>query len=291
MDCKDISMAPEARVDWVDGDDTRDELMTGEAVALDLRPTGFALRAAGTLIDYVVYMGAYVLLLLGIFTLAARIEAEDAVFGILGVVGLVLCLVAAPTTVEILSHGKSLGKLAVGGRIVRDDGGAITLRHASIRALVGLLEIYFFAGFAVLFGLLSPRTKRLGDLIAGTYSQYERVSKVPPPVFGIPLPLAEWARTADVGRMPDGLSRRIAQFLSQAPHFTPDRRAYLATGLASEAAAFVSPVPTTDAELFLAGVTVVRRERELSALALEARRLHALEPALRGQPHGFPERG
>ena len=30
-----------------------------------------------------------------------------------------------PTAVETLSQGKSLGKLAVGARIVRDDGGSI----------------------------------------------------------------------------------------------------------------------------------------------------------------------
>ncbi|CAN5249057.1 RDD family protein [soil metagenome] len=285
-------MAREASVDWVAADDVRDELMTGEAVALDLRPTGFALRAAGTLIDFAVYMGSYVLILIGIGTLAARVDAEPAVFGILGVVALAFCLLIAPTTVEVLSHGKSLGRLAVGARIVRDDGGAIGLRHASIRALVGLLEIYFTIGAgAVLFGLLSPRTKRLGDLVAGTYSQYERVGKELPQAFGIPMQLAAWSTTADVARMPDGLSRRISQFLMQAAHFTPDRRAYLARDLAAEAAAFVSPLPDVDPELFLAGLTVVRRERELAALQLEAERLKRLEPALRGLPHGFPERG
>jgi hypothetical protein len=33
-----------------------DALITGEAVALDLRPTGWPLRAAGTAIDFLVYM-------------------------------------------------------------------------------------------------------------------------------------------------------------------------------------------------------------------------------------------
>jgi uncharacterized RDD family membrane protein YckC len=285
-------MAREDPVEWIAGDDVRDELMTGEAVALDLRPTGFALRAAGTLIDFAVYMGSYVGILIGIATIAARLEAEPAVFGILEVVALVFCVLVAPATVEILSHGKSLGRLAVGARIVRDDGGAIGLRHASIRALVGLLEIYFTVGAgAAMFGLLSPRTKRLGDLVAGTYSQYERVGKDLPVAFGIPIQLAVWSTTADVARMPDGLARRISHFLLQAGHFTPDRRAYLARDLAAEAAAFVSPLPAVDPELFLAGLTVVRRERELAALQLEAERLTRLEPALRGLPHGFPERG
>src|SRR5690349_7233764 len=111
-----------------------DSLITGEAVALDLRPTGWALRAAGSIIDFIVYMGAYLLIATTLFQAAASAESEDAVYGIVAIVALVLCLVVAPVAVETASHGKSLGRLAVGARIVRDDGGAIGFRHASIRA-------------------------------------------------------------------------------------------------------------------------------------------------------------
>ena len=284
-------MASQTPVAWEHVPDDSDELMTGEAVALDLRPTGFALRAAGAIIDVLVYFGSYIAISIGIFTLALRINAEDAVFGILSVVALVFCLVVAPTAVELLTRGKSLGRLAVGARIVRDDGGAITLRHALIRALMGLLEIYLMGPIALTVGLLNRRSKRLGDLLAGTYSQYERVAPLPTAVFGIPSPLAAWAQTADVARMPDGLSRRIAHFLAQAPKFEPARRVYLARALAAEASVYVSPVPVTDAELFLAAITVLRRTRETAAHELEARRLQQLEPALRGLPHAFPDRG
>ena len=271
---------------------TDDELMTGEAVALDLRPTGIVLSAAGAAIDFLVYGGAYVLTLVIFFTIAAQARSEDAVYGIVATVALVGCLVVIPAAVELLSRGKSLGRLAVGARIVRDDGGAIGLRHAAIRALAGLLE--FFAtlgGLALIFGLLSPRSKRLGDLIAGTYSQYERVAKLPVAAFGLPVQLVAWAAVADVARMPEGLSRRIAQFLAQAPRLDPGRRAGQAASLAHEASAFVSPMPQVDPELFLAGVAVVRRGREADALALSAQRLARVEPVLRGVPHGFPERG
>lgn len=269
-----------------------DTLLTGEAVALDLRPTGFALRAAGTIIDWVVYFGSYIVIVVTLFNLAGSSNSEAAVYNVLAIFALVLCLVVAPVAVETVSRGKSLGRLAVGARIVRDDGGAIGFRHASIRALVGTFEIFAtFGGVAALVGLLSTRTKRLGDLLAGTYSQYERVSRTPPPPFGVPVQLTEWARIADVARMPDGLSRRVAQFLGQAPHLTPDRRRYQAIQLSGEVSRFVSPLPQVDPELFLAGVAVVRREREYSALLLERDRLERVAPALRDLPHGFPERG
>jgi uncharacterized RDD family membrane protein YckC len=279
--------------DEADFDQRSDEqLMTGEAVALDLRPTGLVLSAAGAAIDFLVYLGAYILTLIIFVTIAAQARAEDAVFGIVATVALVGCLVVIPAAVELLTRGKSLGRLAVGARIVRDDGGAIGLRHAAIRALAGLLDFFgTLGGCALIFGLLTPRSKRLGDLIAGTYSQYERVAARPTPVFGLPVQLVGWAAVADVARLPDGLSRRIAQFLAQAPQFDPARRAAQAASLAQEASAFVSPVPSVEPELFLAGVAVVRRGREADALALSAQRLQRLEPALRGMPHGFPERG
>lgn len=278
--------------DSVDYDDRDDELITGEAVALDLRPTGFALRAAGSAIDFVVYFGGYVLVALLLSTLQVFARVEPGVLGILTVVGLVVCVVIAPVTVETATKGRSVGRLAVGARIVRDDGGAIGLRHALIRALVGMLEIFgTFGGLAAVTGLLNRRSKRLGDLVAGTYSQYERVPKQTTPVFGVPVELADWAVTADVARMPSQLGRRIAQFLAQASRMTPERRAGMARSLAVEASRYVAPVPQTDAELFLAAITVLRREREARGLELERAGLDRLSPALHSAPHGFPERG
>ena len=271
-----------------------DELVTGEAVALDLRATSFVLRGTGALIDFVLYLGVYLLLaLLGLPLVVVGLGLDDSTTAAAAVVMLVLMLVVAPTSVELLTHGKSLGKLAIGGRIVREDGGAIGFRHAFIRALTGVLEIFMtFGGLAALVALLNGRSKRLGDLIAGTYCQYERVSKEILPVYGVPEQLREWAATADVARMPDRVSRRIASFLRQAPRFTPATRRRLSQELASEASTWVNPLPEGDvaAELFLAAVSALRRERELTALTLERDRLAQLSPALRGLPHGFPER-
>ncbi len=284
-------MATLSASDSVDYVEQNDELITGEAVALDLRPAGFILRAGGAAIDVVVYLGGYVFGMFLFGLAAASLGVDEALARAIGIIGLILFVLVIPVTVEVLSHGKSLGKLAVGARIVRDDGGAIGLRHAAVRGLVALLEVYAtLGGGALIAGLFNSRAKRVGDLLAGTYSQHERIAQIATPVYGVPLPLVEWARTADVARMPDALSRRIAHYLAQARGLSPETRVRLGRELASEASIYVSPLPAVDAELFLAAVASLRRDREFAALQLEQRRLERLTPVLRGLPHKFPQR-
>jgi uncharacterized RDD family membrane protein YckC len=272
--------------DWIEVDESDAGTLTGEAVALALHPTGFALRAGGALIDFAAELIVYLLVVAGASYGLAQTDAEGAVWASVAILAFVLCFVIAPAVVETVTKGKSLGRLAVGARIVRDDGGAIGFRHAIVRSLVGVFEFYLtFGGGAALIGLLSPRTQRLGDLLAGTYSQYERVSGKVMPLFGMPPELYGWARVADVARLPDPLARRVSQFLANAAQFDPPRRWAIASELAAEVSVFVSPVPAVAPEFFLAGVTVLRREREAEALRLEAERLRKLQPALTAIPH------
>ena len=247
---------------------------------------------AGGIIDYLLYIIATALLVWLMLSAADAIGLPEALFAAVGIACAFVGLILAPAVVEAASQGKSLGRLALGDRIVRDDGGAIAFRHAFIRAFVGFFEIVLtFGGAAVVVALLNPRAKRLGDLLAGTYSQYERVAADRSEVYGVPEALTEWAATADVARMPDPLSRRIAQYLRQASGHTTSTRERLAHELAAEAARFVSPVPSAEPELFLAAVAALRRDREATGLRLEQARLAELQPTLAALPHGFPDRG
>lgn len=268
-----------------------DQLMIGEAVALDVQPTNFILRACGAIVDFVVYFGLWILIVLFLTSPIVSRFFTEAMFQATLVVALVFCVVVVPMTVELVTRGRSLGKLAVGARIVRDDGGAIGFRHAFTRALLGVLEIYMtLGGFAALVALFNPKAKRLGDLVAGTYSQNERITRYSPPTYGVPLELTEWAKTADVAKMPDRTARRISQFLANAKGFTPQSRAAAARSLAQEASPYVSPIPAVEAELFLAALTAVRRDREFAALQQERGRLQTLAPSLTRTPREFPTR-
>lgn len=252
-------------------------MLTGEAVALDVQPLGFFLRGLGVVIDMLAGIVLFLLCSLAATFLFDVSIFDESLGGIVSVALLVLVLVAIPTAVETLTRGRSLGKLAVGGRIVRADGGASGFRQAFIRALVGVFELWLTAGaVAAIVGAFTPRSQRLGDLLAGTYSERTRTPALPPAAPGVPEPLAPWAAVADVARLPDRLSRRIAQFAQHAAGMEPSARARAAASLAAEAAPFVSPLPAVDPETFLRAAAAVRRDRELRALQLEQARVAAL---------------
>lgn len=269
----------------------QDEVLTGEAVALDVQPIGYFLRALGVLIDMVI---GVVLLLLFVLVMTwmlglGVIDESTLTIATIGI--LVLVMVAIPTVVETTTRGRSLGKLAVGGRIVRTDGGATGFRHAFIRALVGVFELWFtFGAVAALVGAFTPRSQRLGDLMAGTYSERTRTPRLPETVYGVPPQLVEWAAVADVARLPERLARRLAQFGTSARNMEPSARARIAASLAAEAAEHVSPVPAIDPETLVMGVVAVRRQRELRALELESARVRTLTSAVPTAPRDFPER-
>ncbi len=268
----------------------QDEVLTGEAVALDVQPVGFFMRALGAIIDMLVSIALFLLIIWGISLLDAAGALPPELFPILTTTVLVLILVVLPTAVETVSRGRSLGRLAVGARIVRADGGASGFRQAFIRALVGVVEIWFTLGaLAALTGAFTPRSQRLGDLIAGTYSERTRTPALPPATLVLPPELAGWATIADVTRLPDRVARRVSQFTQQAARMQPAARARIAASLAAEISPHVAPIPAVAPEGLLLGVASVRRDRELRALELENDRVAALMVG-GDAPRGFPTR-
>ena len=249
---------------------TTDDLVTGEAVALDLPPASLGVRIASGLVD-VVLTG--VLLVIVIFTFLLAALPADAALGHVAVVGtLIVVFLVVPTTIETLTRGKSLGKWAFGLRAVRDDAGPISFQHAFVRALVAVVEVYALGGGPAFFcALLSPRGKRLGDYAAGTYVVRERVRFRLAPPAAMPLELAAWARAADVAALPTGLALAVRQFLGRLAGLDPASRATVGTGLAQQVSPYVAPPPPpgTPPEAFLAAVVATRRERDQARLGRE----------------------
>lgn len=252
-------------------------LVTGEAVGLWVHPAGFLPRAAGALLDWVAYGALCVALVLAVRDLGGG--AGEALVRALTIVAAVLALVVAPTAVEVATGGRSAGRAAMGLRIVRADGGAIGPRHAFVRALTGLVEVYAtFGSVAILVALVDPRSRRLGDFLAGTYSLQERVPVPPPAEHRMPEQLSSWAPVADVARLPDRLARRIGVFLAQQGRMTPASREALARDLLAESSPYVWPLPDAEASVALAGIAAVRHDREKARLARQRALLQRILP-------------
>lgn len=250
---------------------TSDDLVTGEAVALDLPPAGLGARMVSGLIDVCVTVVLLVVVLL-VFVVAA-LQTDDALLHVASIGSLIVVFLVFPTTLETLTRGRSLGKLAMGLRTVRDDAGPITAQHAFVRALIGIVEIWAFTGApAFICAMVSSRGKRLGDYAAGTYVVRERVRlrlAVPPQM---PPPLAHWARSADLTALPTGLALAVRQYLSRLPQLDPASRQRIGLDLAGRVSAHVAPAPPsgTPPEAFLSAVVAARRERDTARLTREA---------------------
>ena len=132
-----------------------DDLVTGEAVALDLPPAGLGTRAASGLIDLAAILVLAIGLALLMVLATARRPAPSS--GSATIATMIIVFLAAPTALETLTHGRTLGKLALGLRTVRDDGGPISFHHAFVRSLVGIVEIYLLTGTPAFFWPWSAR--------------------------------------------------------------------------------------------------------------------------------------
>jgi uncharacterized RDD family membrane protein YckC len=267
-----------------------DEILIGEGVRLESGAAPVTLRIGSGLID------ALALILL-IVALSKTLEpilqgTNEALYNALVILLYISVFILLPATVETLTRGQSLGRLAVGIRIIRDDGGPVSFRHAFTRALLGLFEVYAtLGGVAVTVAIFSSKGKRLGDILAGTYPLRTRGGTKTLPPVRMPQSLEDWAEKADIRRLPDGLALTARLFLGRARQLRPEARARLGNMIADEMSALVAPPPpaATHPETFIAAVLASRRDREFEYLVQHAERSMVESDLLRRLPYGVPD--
>ncbi|HEY0699951.1 MAG TPA: RDD family protein, partial [Micromonospora sp.] len=131
--------APESGTASAGGGSVR--FVTGDAVRLDLPVAQLGSRMLARMIDLVAQVAIYLLLafltpiVLGLLSMAGVVAFDEALYQGVMIILVVLVVVGYPVTMETLT-GRTLGKLALGLRVVRDDGGPVRFRQAATRGLV-----------------------------------------------------------------------------------------------------------------------------------------------------------
>ncbi|GLZ10319.1 hypothetical protein Acsp04_05540 [Actinomadura sp. NBRC 104425] len=259
------------------------ELVTGEAVALDIRVARLASRGCAFLLDLALQT---TLLNLGLSLVSLTSLVADEAWTIgLSIATTVTVLVGYPCVCETLSRGRTLGKLALGLRVVADDGGPVRFRQTLVRGLAATVELWSLAAApALLTSLGNRRGKRLGDLFAGTIVIQERVPHGPVfgPVAVMPPQLAGWAQRLELSLLPDGLALAARQYLARFWELLPEVRDALGARITEQVFAVVSPPPPAGVrpEIVLSAVLAERRRRDEWRLAQRrARRMRMTVPA------------
>jgi uncharacterized RDD family membrane protein YckC len=257
-----------------------EQLVSGEAVELEVRFARLGSRALALMIDILAQIGLFIVLLLVMLLAIALIAstgfADAALMRGLSIVLTAVVLIGYPVTCETLFRGRSLGKLALGLRVVRDDGGPIRFRHSLTRALVGvavewpgliLPPVTWLASLGAM--LANPRGKRLGDLAAGTIVIHERTPASWGWVPSMPPHLAAWASLLDLTGLEDELALSVRHFLSRNRQISEPSRSRLGFTLAREVAACTTPPPPPNVPgwMYLAAVLAERHRRSAQRLA------------------------
>ncbi len=237
-------------------------IVTPEAVALELAPANVGSRLFGFVIDWLVITFVGGLLSFGFF---AALRGVNLGVGWV-IAGFILLygglIFGYPVACETLWRGRTLGKAALGLRVVTVEGAPVRFRHAAIRTALGLVEFGITGGaVAVVSILVTQRHQRLGDLVAGTLVLRERSGlKAPTPMsFTVPYGLEPYAATLDVAAVTSDDYAAMRTFLVRAATLPPRVRWWLSEQVATPVAARVRPAPPPglSAEPWLACVAAV----------------------------------
>jgi len=262
----------------------RDALITGDAVLLDLRPASFAARMLSAAIDGALQLGILIVCTVAVAWTAARADLDDGLIAAAIVAVSVAAYVGYPVLCEMLLQGRSVGRIAMGTRVVRDDGGPVHGRQSLLRAVMAMLEIWSTAGsVALTCAVIDRKSRRLGDLLAGTLVIQERMAALEPRRTEVPVRLQEWVAAADVGRLPLTLMQDIRSFLPRAARINPESRRQLSRDLLRRTLPHVAPAPPpgTVPEEFLAAVIAERSRRDEERLRRAQERQEELAAEVR----------
>ena len=207
------------------------QITTPEAVALDLELAGLGYRALAWLVDAGLIFVAWFTLLFALTVLRRQALADVGDLG--GFVQALLVLGVFVTNwcyglvFETLWHGQTPGKRLLGIRVVRVDGSPATFLDLALRNLcraIDFLPALYAVG--VISMVVTERSRRVGDLVAGTLVVREREFDLSRYEVEAPHP------QGGLAPLPQEQLELVLEFLQRANTFDAEPRAKLAVTLA-----------------------------------------------------------
>jgi len=242
-------------------------VVTPEAVLLEFDTAGVGSRVVAEILDLLLQITALVAVTM-VASLAATggVQLGETAAIVVGLVMTFLILVGYPIAMETLWNGRTLGKAAMGLRVVTSEGGPIRFRHAAIRGIFGLIEIWVFLGsIAIVSIIFSRRDQRLGDLVGGTIVLRERSATSPGVAVSFPTPpgYEAYVGSLDVTHLSARQYSLIRSFLMRVLQLSWPARTRLAVRLANPTAVLLrhTPPPQVNPELFLVCVAAAYQRR------------------------------
>lgn len=212
-------------------------VVTPQGVVLDLEPAGIGHRGIARFLDVLVVFLA--ILVMAVFTgLSGRVIGETAVSVLQRVLGFVI-IFFYPIIAETYFRGRTVGKAAVGLRVVTLEAGPIGFREAFIRSLFQLVDfVLTFGALAILTGMFTRRSQRLGDIAAGVFVIVDprAAAHLPAIPFTPPMGTEHIVADMDVRRLTPKQERLIRSFLLRVGDLSADARSSLAAQIASATA-------------------------------------------------------
>lgn len=222
-------------------------VITPDAVSLAFEHATVGSRGVARLIDTAIVWAG--LVVLSVAELSLRFSRVlDGGLGLAFLLVLVfLWQLGYPVAFETLWRGRTPGKAVMGLRVVTVEGAPIGLRHATLRAVTGVVELTASLGaIAVLTALITRRGQRLGDLAAGTVVLREGRHRRPGPAaqdFVAPVGLEGYVRQLDVSAVDAATYATVRGTLLRAPQLPHGARAEVTTAVATRLVDRVRPGP------------------------------------------------
>lgn len=148
-------------------------IATAERIALELLIAGVGYRILAYAIDVLTLFAAWAILFFGLSFLTSDLlgwaQSLSGLTRVVLVVGVFTAQWVYWTACEVAFGGRTIGKRALGIRVVRSDGAPVTVVESALRNLFRWIDFLPFGYAAGMISmLLTQRNRRIGDLIAGT---------------------------------------------------------------------------------------------------------------------------